>query len=74
MILDVLSNDKGEGLQIVSADFKGSEFGSIRISGDSKSLLYTWYIEDYGTDKINYTIKDKYGHRASSHVLIVRKW
>lgn len=72
MVLEVLNNDKGNGLEIVSVDATASKYGSIRIDDDYKTLLYTWYTEDYGQDKIGYTIKDKHGQQVSARVVIAR--
>jgi arylsulfatase A-like enzyme len=59
--LDVLTNDSdpdGDGFSIQSVDDGGTAVGTVTISGDSQSLLYTPPPTFTGTDTFTYTIVD----------------
>ena len=59
--LNVLSNDSdpdGDGFSIQSVDDGGTAVGTVTISGDSQSLIYTPPPTFTGTDTFTYTIVD----------------
>ena len=61
-VIDVLANDidyYGEGLTVTQAAYEEVTAGTVDISEDGKSLVYT--PGGYGTDTFTYTVSDKNG-------------
>jgi len=71
-VIDVLKNDKGSHgaaiLTITSVDSAAS--GSVTISADGKSLMYTPNAAFSGTDTFTYTITDDLGSTDSAIVVV----
>lgn len=66
-VLDVLANDAGEGLQIVSA--QDGQLGKVTINADG-TLTYTPYLDATGDDIFSYTVMDQTGSLATTDVTV----
>ena len=66
--LDVLTNDRGDGMQIISVTTP--RYGTAVVSADGKSIHYTLrsgYCDDH---TFTYLVKDKYGNQETATVTI----
>jgi hypothetical protein len=70
VVLDVLGNDTdGDGDPLVITAFHdGPSHGTVQISPDGKSVLYTPFLDYSGPDSFEYCVSD--GHGGQDHALV----
>ena len=69
LTLNVLDNDTGDSLTIVSVDTT-STMGDVQIASDQMTLLYTPNLSQPGVDEFTYTIEDGNGETATATVRV----
>ncbi len=68
--IDVLANDAGTGIGVVSI-FTPAEHGTVVITGGGTALTYQPNANFYGTDTFQYTIQDVVGQTATGTVTVI---
>ena len=67
LTINVLSNDTGNDLSVISAN--NGAFGTVTVNA-SGVVIYTPAANAYGTDEFHYTIMDESGATSTTHVSV----
>ncbi len=70
MLLDVLANDVGQSITIITISDKELEYGSAKITEDGKQIQYTRYLPGHETEKFSYEIVGDDGVTKTANIII----